>query len=89
MPKGIQALPTILLTCEFLTKKANIQLMNKINHWENELTRLSQILDTMPLEKAVKWGSVVYMYQGRNVVSCGGFKHFFTLWFYRTYKLVS
>lgn len=56
--------------------------MNKINHWENELARLSQILDTLPLEKAVKWGSVVYMYQGRNVVSCGGFKHFFTLWFF-------
>ena len=50
--------------------------------WQEELHRVKAILDQFPLEKTTKWGTDVYTFNGKNVVSCGGFKHFFTLWFY-------
>jgi uncharacterized protein YdeI (YjbR/CyaY-like superfamily) len=56
--------------------------MNKVNQWKKELDRLASLLNTLPLEKTVKWGSDVYTYEGRNVVSYGGFKNFFALWFF-------
>ena len=53
------------------------------NHqWTEEVAILSAIIDKTPLDKTTKWGSDVYTYNGKNVVSCGGFKNFFTLWFY-------
>jgi uncharacterized protein YdeI (YjbR/CyaY-like superfamily) len=52
------------------------------NQWSEEVALLSAILDKTPLEKTTKWGSDVYTSNGKNVVSCGGFKNFFTLWFY-------
>lgn len=50
--------------------------------WQEEVIQLKQILDQAPLEKKIKWGAEVYTFDGKNVVSCGGFTHFFTLWFY-------
>ncbi|GAA4141046.1 hypothetical protein GCM10022216_20680 [Sphingobacterium kyonggiense] len=35
-----------------------------------------------PLKKEFKWGSDVYTFQGKNVIGWGGFKDFFSLWFY-------
>lgn len=56
--------------------------MDKVNQWKEELDRLAGILNKLPLEKTVKWGADVYTYEGKNVVSYGGFKNFFTLWFF-------
>lgn len=56
--------------------------MNKINRWKKELTYLAGILDQFQLEKKVKWGSDVYIWGGRNILSFAGFKNFFTLWFF-------
>ncbi len=56
--------------------------MDKINQWSEALEKLAAILDKFPLEKTVKWGADVYTYNGKNVVSYGGFKNFFTLWFH-------
>lgn len=56
--------------------------MDKVNRWAKELDRLASILNTFPLDKTVKWGADVYTYEGKNVVSYGGFKNFFTLWFH-------
>ena len=50
--------------------------------WAEELTLLSSVIAKTPLEKAIKWGSEVYTYNGKNVVSYGGFRNFFALWFY-------
>lgn len=52
------------------------------NQWTEEVAVLASIVDKTPLDKVTKWGSDVYTYNGKNVVSCGGFKNFFTLWFY-------
>ncbi len=56
--------------------------MDKVNQWKEALDRLAGILNKLPLEKTVKWGADVYTYEGKNVVSYGGFKNFFTLWFH-------
>jgi uncharacterized protein YdeI (YjbR/CyaY-like superfamily) len=55
--------------------------MQKTNFLE-ELTLLKAILDKTPLEVAIKWGGEVYTHKGKNVVSYGGFKNHFCLWFY-------
>lgn len=50
--------------------------------WQKELVVLSSIIRKMPLEKTIKWGSEVFTWNGKNVVSYGGFKNYFALWFY-------
>lgn len=56
--------------------------MESNSQWTEELNRISRILDNSPLFKTIKWGAEVFTYQGRNVVSYGGFKKYFALWFY-------
>lgn len=50
--------------------------------WAAELKIIAGILDKTILEKSVKWGADVYTFNGKNVVSYGGFKNYFTIWFY-------
>lgn len=50
--------------------------------WKEELEMLSAIISKLPLQKTIKWGGEVYTCNGKNVVSYGGFKNFFTLWFF-------
>lgn len=69
---------------EELIKKENkysIMLQNN-PQWTEEQEFIVQILNKLPLEKAVKWGADVYTYNGKNVVSYGGFKNYFAIWFY-------
>lgn len=62
--------------------------------WTMELDKLASIIAKLPLEKSIKWGAEVFTYNGKNVVSYGGFKNYFTLWFYNgvflkdTYKVL-
>lgn len=50
--------------------------------WEKELARIATILKKAPLKSEVKWGTEVFTYNNRNVVSYGGFHKFFSIWFY-------
>jgi len=56
--------------------------MDKINHWEKELNWLTEIIERTNLVKTIKWGSPVYTHNSKNIVSFGGFKNYFALWFY-------
>ncbi len=56
--------------------------MQNNNQWSEELELLAQIISKSPLESATKWGAEVFTYQGKNVISYGGFKNHFALWFY-------
>lgn len=56
--------------------------MQNNNQWNEELERLAAIINKAPLEKTIKWGAEVFTYNGKNVLSYGGFKNYFTLWFY-------
>lgn len=48
----------------------------------DELHVLKSILDKTNMTIAIKWGAEVYTVNGKNVVSYGGFKNHFCLWFY-------
>ncbi len=51
-------------------------------YFREELSIIKAILDKTPLEIAIKWGGEVYQMNGKKVVSYGGFKNHFCLWFY-------
>jgi len=56
--------------------------MERSHPWQEEVETLLRILRSMGMEETIKWGSPVFTYHGKNIVSAGGFQHFFTLWFY-------
>jgi len=56
--------------------------MEQNQNWKEELNKLAEIISQTPLKKTIKWGTEVYTYNGKNVVSYLGFKNFFSLWFY-------
>lgn len=56
--------------------------MQSNEQWAKELALVASILSKAPLDKSIKWGAEVFTYGGKNVVSYGGFKNYFTIWFY-------
>jgi uncharacterized protein YdeI (YjbR/CyaY-like superfamily) len=56
--------------------------MQNNSNWSKELELIASIINKLPLEKTIKWGAVVFTYNGKNVVSYGGFKNYFMLWFF-------
>ena len=56
--------------------------MQDSKQWKEELEAIAGIIRKAPLETAIKWGAEVFTYEGKNVVSYGGFKNFFSIWFY-------
>jgi uncharacterized protein YdeI (YjbR/CyaY-like superfamily) len=62
--------------------------------WERELSVIASILSKAPLDKSIKWGAEVFTWHGKNVVSYGGFKDYFAIWFFNgvflkdTYKVL-
>lgn len=50
--------------------------------WTDEEEFMQQLIVKTNLEKTFKWGTDVYTFKGKNVVTWGGFKDFFSLWFY-------
>jgi len=59
------------------------KVWDKVNLWENELETLKAILAKTGLTETVKWGAPTYTYNGKNVLGIGGFKNYFTIWFYK------
>ncbi len=55
---------------------------NKNHEWEEELEILKSIIDKTELIETTKWGGIVYTINNKNVLGIGGFKHFFTIWFW-------
>lgn len=56
---------------------------DKINQWGEELELLKSIINKTPLTETTKWGGIVYTYNNKNVLGIGGFKNFFTIWFFK------
>lgn len=53
------------------------------NHlWEKELGILREIIHKTELIETKKWGGEVYTINNKNVLGIGGFKKFFTIWFW-------
>jgi uncharacterized protein YdeI (YjbR/CyaY-like superfamily) len=51
--------------------------MSKENKWQEELALLKKIIQKAGLVEAIKWGTEVYTYHGKNVVAAAGFKNHF------------
>ena len=56
--------------------------MNNETLWQEEIQQLRSIILKIGLVEKIKWGTPVYTYKGKNVVSALGFKNHFSLWFY-------
>lgn len=56
--------------------------MQQHKQWQEELSVLASIIEKAKLDKAIKWGAEVFTYNGKNVISYGGFKNYFALWFF-------
>lgn len=55
---------------------------DKVNEWEDELDALHAIIQKTELTLTTKWGAPVYTLGNKNVIGIGGFKHYFTIWFF-------
>jgi uncharacterized protein YdeI (YjbR/CyaY-like superfamily) len=55
---------------------------NRNKEWEDELEIIKNILDKTELTETTKWGGIVYTINNKNVLGIGGFKNYFTIWFW-------
>ncbi|MGK4568824.1 YdeI/OmpD-associated family protein [Flavobacterium sp. 3HN19-14] len=55
---------------------------DKISGWDEELDLLHTIIEKTELVLTTKWGGQTYTYNGKNVLGLGGFKNYFTIWFW-------
>ena len=62
--------------------KAKKKVWDKNNDWLEELDLLKAIIAKTELVETTKWGGPVYVLDGKNVLGIGGFKSYFTIWFF-------
>lgn len=62
--------------------KTNTNAWDKANKWPEELEFLQSIIAKTELIETTKWGGCVYVLNGKNVLGIGGFKNYFTIWFF-------
>ena len=55
---------------------------DKNNSWSEELEFLKSIIVKTELMETTKWGIIVYVLNGKNVIGIAGFKNYFTIWFF-------
>ncbi|MFV7236281.1 YdeI/OmpD-associated family protein [Flavobacterium sp. ZB4R12] len=62
--------------------KTNTHTWDKVNSWSEELELLKSIIAKTELIETTKWGGYVYVLNDKNVLGVGGFKNYFTIWFF-------
>ncbi|WP_035673752.1 YdeI family protein [Flavobacterium sp. 83] len=62
--------------------KTNTHIWDKNDSWSEELEFLKSIIAKTELIETTKWGGCVYVLNGKNVLGIGGFKNYFTIWFF-------
>lgn len=72
----------VLFNIEKLKDKLVPNWYQSRGNWQEAEEIMQQLIVKMPLKKAFKWGSYIYTHKGKNVIGWGGFKKFFSLWFY-------
>lgn len=60
----------------------DIKSWNSNDLWEEELEILKSIINKTELVETTKWGGIVYTINNKNIIGIGGFKNFFTIWFF-------
>jgi uncharacterized protein YdeI (YjbR/CyaY-like superfamily) len=64
------------------SSKTGTRNWDKVNSWSEELEFLKSIVAKTELIETTKWGGCVYVLDNKNVVGIGGFKNYFTIWFF-------
>ncbi len=64
------------------TEENKPKAWDKTNQWEEELDLLQSIILKTELVETIKWGGLAYTINGKNVLGIGGFKNYFTIWFF-------
>ena len=59
-----------------------IHIWDKNNSWIEELEILKSMIVKTELEETTKWGGIIYVLNGKNVIGIGGFKNYFAIWFF-------
>lgn len=62
--------------------KTSTNAWDKANNWPEELEFLKSIITKTELIETSKWGGCIYVLNGKNVLGIGGFKNYFTIWFF-------
>jgi len=62
--------------------KTDKHTWDKVNSWSEELEFLKSIIAKTELIETTKWGGCVYVLDNKNVIGIGGFKNYFTIWFF-------
>lgn len=65
-----------------LQEKKGPQWHNSRDQWTEAYEFMNALIVTLPLVKIFKWSTEVYTYEDKHVIAWGGFKNFFSLWFY-------
>jgi uncharacterized protein YdeI (YjbR/CyaY-like superfamily) len=65
------------------SKTSVADIISEMKPWVNELMLLREIILSCGLNEEIKWGGPIYTLDGKNVLSIGSFKHFFTMWFHQ------
>ena len=55
---------------------------NRNQQWIEEIELLQSILVKTELIETTKWGGIVYTWNNKNIIGIGGFKNYFTIWFF-------
>jgi uncharacterized protein YdeI (YjbR/CyaY-like superfamily) len=72
----------VAFNLEKLAEKQEPNWHRSHGNWNDAEELMQQLIQKLPLEKEFKWGSYIYTHKGKNIIGWGGFKHFFSLWFY-------
>ena len=64
------------------SSQTNTNTWDKVNRWSEELEFLKSIIAKTELIETNKWGGCVYVLDNKNVIGIGGFKNYFTIWFF-------
>lgn len=57
--------------------------IEKKSNWKLELEKLRSTVLACNLEETIKWGSPVYMSEGKNILGLSAFKNYVGLWFFQ------
>ena len=55
---------------------------DKVNQWGEELGLLRATIQKTELVETTKWGGEIYTVNNKNILGIGGFKNYFTIWFF-------
>ncbi|WP_286592412.1 DUF1801 domain-containing protein [Sphingobacterium sp. N143] len=72
----------VIFNIEQLKNKQAPNWHQNRGNWQEAEELMQQVIQQTSLKKEFKWGSYIYTHKGKNVIGWGGFKHFFSLWFY-------